>query len=164
MRIPRFRELSEAECLTMLGRNHVGRLAFAHDRRVEIEPIHYVSWEGWIFGRTSAGDKVEALRHRPWVAFEVDEVRSMFDWKSIVVHGTIYFLAEDGAPVQRQEFERAVDMLRAFMPETLTAEDPVPWRTTVFGLHIADVSGRAAEMARTRAGRVSRSREERAGA
>lgn len=145
MRVPSFRELSETECLALLGRNHVGRLAFAHDNRVDIEPIHYVSWDGWIFGRTSAGAKLEALKHRPWVAFEVDEVRSIFDWKSVVVHGTIYLLPEDGAPIERQEFERAVDMLRAFMPQAMTNVDPVPWRSTIFGLHIAEISGRLAE-------------------
>lgn len=164
MRSPTFRELSEAECMTLLGRNHVGRLAFAHDSRVDIEPIHYVSWDGWIFGRTSEGAKLDALKRRPWVAFEVDEVRSIFDWKSIVVHGTIYFLPADGAPIERQEFERAVDMLRAFMPESLTSDDPVPWRTTVFGLHIAQVSGRVAEMKRTHARRSPRTVEQKAGA
>lgn len=162
MRTPIFRELSEAECLALLGRHHVGRLAFAHDGRVDIEPIHFVTWDGWIFGRTSAGAKLEALKHRPWVAFEVDEVRSIFDWKSIVVHGTIYFLPEDGAPIERQEFERAVDMLRAFMPQTLTSTDPVPWRSTVFGLHIAELSGRAAEMRRTRGRAAPRARPDRA--
>ncbi len=157
MRVPIFRELDNAECLKILGRNHVGRLAFTESGRVDIEPIHYVQWDGWIFGRTSAGTKLEALQQRPWVAFEVDEVRSVFDWRSVVVHGTIYFLNEDGGPLERQEFERAVDMLRAFMPRTLTATDPVPWRTTIFGLHVADVSGRAAEIrtVRTKRARAS---------
>ena len=149
MREPRFRELSEPECLALLGRNHVGRLAFAHGNRVDIEPIHYVSWDGWIFGRTAAGTKLEAMKHRPFVAFEVDEVRSIFDWKSIVVHGTIYLLPADGAPIERQEFERAVDMLRAFMPQAMTDIDPVPWRSTIFGLHIGEMSGRLAETMRT---------------
>ena len=88
------------------------------------------------------------------MAFEVDEVRSLFDWRSVVVHGTIYFLNESGGPLERQEFERAVDMLRAFMPRTLTTEDPVPWRTTIFGLHVSDVSGRAAEIRTVRGKRA----------
>ena len=150
MRTPIFRQLTEAECTKLLTGNHVGRLAFSEESRVDIEPIHYVYVDGAVFGRTSDGSKVEALRHRPWVAFEVDEVRSMFDWKSVVVHGTIYFLETDGTTADHQRFERAIDMLRTFMPETLTADDPVPWRGLVFVLHPNEVTGRAAEMKVTR--------------
>ena len=146
MRVPSFRELSTAEAEELLRQHHVGRLAFMREGVVDIEPIHYVFSDGWIFGRTAQGTKFASVEHRPWVAFEVDEVRSLFEWRSVVVHGTIYVLTEEGAPLDREEFARALDLLRTLIPETLTADDPTPARTIVFGLHIDGMSGRAAEM------------------
>jgi hypothetical protein len=40
--------LDEAACHALLARHVVGRLAFSHHHRVEIEPIHYVYEAGWI--------------------------------------------------------------------------------------------------------------------
>lgn len=149
MRTPVYRQLDDRDCEAVLRRQHVGRLAFIANSRVDIEPIHYVYRNRWIFGRTSEGTKVRALEHRPWVAFEVDEVESAFDWRSVVVHGTIHFLPSDGSPIEREEFARAVDELRGIAPEILTPSDPAPHRTLVFGLYVDNMTGRAAEEART---------------
>ena len=156
MRVPSFRDLTGAESEELLRQHHVGRLAFQRDGAVDIEPIHYVFSDGWIFGRTAQGTKFESVEHRPWVAFEVDEVRALFDWRSVVVHGTIYVLTEEGAPLEREEFSRALDLLRTLVPEALTPDDPTPARTIVFGLHADRISGRAAEMQTVRRARARR--------
>ena len=145
MRTPVYRHLEERECEAVLVRQHVGRLAFIDNNRVDIEPIHYVYRNRWIFGRTSEGTKVRALEHRPWVAFEVDEVDSAFDWRSVVVHGTIHFLPSDGSAIEREELAHALEELRSVAPEILTSKDPAPHRTLVFGLYVDTMSGRAAE-------------------
>lgn len=146
MHAPNFRQLTGVEAEELLRRHHVGRLAFLRHGGVDIEPIHYVFDGDWVFGRTSAGTKFESVEQRPWVAFEVDEVRSMFDWRSVVVHGTIYVLSADGSPLEREQFARALRLLRSLVPEALTADDPTPARTIVFGLHADRITGRAAEM------------------
>lgn len=151
MRVPTFRDLTPAECEEFLRQHHVGRLAFLSDGSVDIEPIHYVFVDEWIFGRTGQGTKLESIEQRPWVAFEVDDVHSLFEWRSVVVHGTVYLLADDGAPLDREVFARALDLLRTLLPETLTPDDPTPARTAVFGLHIDRISGRAAEVRTMRA-------------
>jgi nitroimidazol reductase NimA-like FMN-containing flavoprotein (pyridoxamine 5'-phosphate oxidase superfamily) len=33
---------------------------------------------------------LRALDGHPWAAFEIDEIRSPFDWESVVVKGTVY--------------------------------------------------------------------------
>lgn len=79
-----FRELSRDETEALLSRNKVGRLAFSVHDRVDIQPIHYVYERGWIYGRTSEGEKITTLEHNRWVAFEVDEVEDILDRKSVV--------------------------------------------------------------------------------
>lgn len=79
---PVFRELTREECEALLAVSHVGRLAYTFRDRAEIEPIHYAFENGWIYGRTSEGSKLTAIDHNPYVAFEVDEVNGIFDWRS----------------------------------------------------------------------------------
>lgn len=150
MTVPTFRELSHDECEALLAVNHVGRLAFSFKDRTDIEPIHYVFENGWIFGRTAEGSKLTTIGHHPYVAFEVDEVRGIFDWRSVVAHGTVYVLEANGSPVHAAEYERALEVLRRFLPTTLKAEDPVPFRTVMFGVHVDELQGREARQGRRR--------------
>ena len=143
---PMFSTLSDAECHSLLARNHTGRLAFMNANRVDIEPVSYVAEGSWLFMRSAGGSKLEALAHTPYVAFEVDEVHSAFDWRSVVARGTIYWMADDGRYVDEATVDRAVEALRSFQPHALRDEDPTPFRRTVYGLHIDLLTGRKSEM------------------
>lgn len=142
--VPQFFILTPEDCREILERNHVGRLAFRHGETVDIEPIGYAARGNWLFLRSAYGSKLEALAHHPYVAFEVDEIKGPFDWRSVVAHGTIYMLPYAGSTVDRRQFERAVAALRDVMPAALTPRDPVPERQIVYGLHIDRVDGRMA--------------------
>lgn len=141
---PRFRDLDPAECTALLARHNVGRMAFARKDRVDIEPIHYVFDDQWLYGRTQPGTKLEVLTHNRWVAFEVDEVEALFDWRSVVVKGGFYLLRADGSAHERQIYDNGVALLRRLVPETLTPEDPLPDRAIVFRIHVDEMFGRAA--------------------
>ena len=141
---PTFRVLDRPECDAILSRNAVGRLAYTLRGRVDLEPIHYAHDEDWLYGRTSEGSKLDVLAHHPWVAFEVDEIRGTFDWASVVVHGTFYRMHPEGSYDERQTYARSLAALRRILPGTLSADDPVPTRRVVFGVHVDDVTGRAA--------------------
>ena len=143
---PVFSTLSDDEAWTVLSRNHVGRLAFMNANRVDIEPVSYVASDSWLFKRSAGGAKLDALAHTPYVAFEVDEVKSPFDWRSVVARGTIYLMSDDGRYPGHAIFDRAVEALRSFQPQALRDEDPTPFRRTVYGLHVDLVTGRKAEV------------------
>lgn len=142
---PSFRELSTREATAVLRRNNVGRLAFAFRRRVEIVPVHYVYSGGWVYGRTSLGPKLLTLKHNQWVAFEVDEIEGVFNWRSVVLHGGLYLLDAGGPPREAAARRRAIRLLRTLVPETLRASDPVPFRDVLFRIHMDELSGRAAD-------------------
>ncbi|MFL5576063.1 MAG: pyridoxamine 5'-phosphate oxidase family protein [Gemmatimonadaceae bacterium] len=141
---PDIHPIDRAAIDAILERNRVGRIAFTFRDRVDIQPIHYVFHDGWIYGRTSAGSKLRTILHNCWVAFEVDEVEGLFRWRSVVAHGACYVLDPEGSPHERESYERAVELLRTLLPETLTSADPVAFRSTVFRIHIDDVTGREA--------------------
>jgi nitroimidazol reductase NimA-like FMN-containing flavoprotein (pyridoxamine 5'-phosphate oxidase superfamily) len=144
---PVFTTLSHDEAWSVLSRNHLGRLAFMNANRVDIEPVSYVAVESWLFMRSAGGAKLDALAHSPYVAFEVDEVKSAFDWRSVVARGTIYLMADDGRYVDHAIVDRAIEALRSFQPQALRDDDPTPFRRTVYGLHVDVLTGRKAELA-----------------
>jgi uncharacterized protein len=140
---PTIRQMPREEIHALLARNHVGRIAYARGNRIDIEPISYVYSDGWIYGRTSRGTRQRTTGEHWWpVAFEVDEVKDHFNWKSVVVHGGYYTLSPTGAAWERAERERAVEVLRTLIPETFTVNDPTPNRDLVFRIAVQEVSGR----------------------
>ena len=149
---PSFRALEVAACHEILERNHVGRVAFAFRDRVDIEPIHYVFADNWIYGRSAPGAKLVTLQHNRWVAFEVDEVDGLFEWRSVVVHGAVYFLEPPSTPSSERRpddeagavYDTAVELLRRLVPAALRHDDPTPARSVVFRIHANEINGREA--------------------
>jgi nitroimidazol reductase NimA-like FMN-containing flavoprotein (pyridoxamine 5'-phosphate oxidase superfamily) len=142
---PAFRTLSGEECKEILARNHIGRIAYSRGNFIDIEPVHYVYQEGWLYGRTSEGKKIQTTGYS-WhpVAFEVDEVEDLFRWRSVVVHGGFYTIPFNGAGPEVKEWERGAELLRGLVPETFREDDPVPFRTIMFRIAVQEVSGREA--------------------
>jgi nitroimidazol reductase NimA-like FMN-containing flavoprotein (pyridoxamine 5'-phosphate oxidase superfamily) len=141
---PTVRELTPAECEALLRRHAVGRLAATHKDRIELVPIHYVYEDGWVYGRTAVGTKIEMVSHNRWVAFEVDAVRGTFDWESVVVKGGLYLLRKEGSAQEQAVYEKGVALVRQIVPEALTPDDPLPERALLFRIHVDELSGRSA--------------------
>ena len=137
------RALSRDECDDLLHQNKVGRLAFSFHDRVDIEPVHYVYADGWLHGRTSPGTKVATLLHHPWIAFEVDDVQGLFDWRSVVVHGVVYLADADGSAADREAYAATLGLIRELVPQALESDDPTPQRQVLFRIHIDEVTGRS---------------------
>jgi nitroimidazol reductase NimA-like FMN-containing flavoprotein (pyridoxamine 5'-phosphate oxidase superfamily) len=150
-RAPRITTLSRTACEALLKRNHVGRLAYSFRDRVNIVPLHYAYRDGWIYGRTSVGDKVTKLRHNRWVAFEVDEIEDWFEWRSVVARGALYLLHPDDTA--DDVWAQAFSVLTKAMPDVFTLRDPVPSRTELFRISVDDVTGRRASSKPARASR-----------
>src|ERR1700754_1199133 len=106
-------ELSREAGLRLLAEHTIGRIAFTFRDRVDIEPISYVYADGWIYARTSPGTKLTTVTHHPFVAFEIDEIVSRTDWRSVVVHGTIYFIDPERGEADRLLHAAAVEHLRS---------------------------------------------------
>ena len=146
-RKPVFARLTAAESKALLRRNHVGRIAFVNQGVVDIEPVHFVTSTSWLLMRSAEGTKLEAFAHSPYVAFEVDEVEGPFDWRSVVVHGTIYFIDPERGETDRALQEEAVRHLRTIDADMLTADDSAPHRQQLLRIYVDEVTARSARPA-----------------
>lgn len=139
---PVFSDIPASVCRSLIERNHVGRIAYSFHDRVDVQPIHYMFSENWIYGRTSRGGKFSTIAHNPWCAFEVDEVRDLFDWDSVVVKGQVEFL--DPEMASPDAYARGLELMRLLVPDTFEVLDPVPNRSILFRMHASEISGRSA--------------------
>lgn len=140
-----FRDLRRDEIEAIIARNNVGRIAFAFHDRVDIQPIHYVYERGWLYGRTSEGEKIATLQHNQWIAFEIDEIRDTFDWRSIVIHGSFWRIHPLGSPHAEEVWAKAAQLVSRIVPGSLSEKDPVAFRQILFRIAVSDVRGREAQ-------------------
>lgn len=141
---PTFAALDRPAIDALLSRHAVARLAYAHRDRVDIEPIHYVYLDRWLYVRTQPGTKLSTLIHNPWVALEIDEVRGLYDWASVVVRGRLQLLDDGPHDEARTRYRVAVEAIRTLVPDAFTSDDPTPGRVIVCALYVDDVEGRCA--------------------
>lgn len=139
--------MSPEESYDLLARLHVGRLAFSWKDRVGILPLHYVYEYGWIYGRTSGGEKTRLVQHNPWVAFEVDEIRGLFDWRSVVAAGRLTILDPALSPGEQERYDRARAALAGLLTREGYRDDPTPERSLFFSIAVSEVTGRRASAA-----------------
>jgi nitroimidazol reductase NimA-like FMN-containing flavoprotein (pyridoxamine 5'-phosphate oxidase superfamily) len=97
-------ELQETECLLLLGRHTVGRLAVVQDGRPAVFPVSYRRDGGTIVFRSDEGAKLDAITGNGDVAFEIDDLdpRSRSGW-SVAVTGRA---AEITDPLELAAVER----------------------------------------------------------
>lgn len=73
----------------MLSDNVIGRVGCSTDGlKTYVVPMTYVYDQGCVFGHTTEGLKIELLRKNPECCFEVDQMKSISNWKSVIAWGT----------------------------------------------------------------------------
>jgi nitroimidazol reductase NimA-like FMN-containing flavoprotein (pyridoxamine 5'-phosphate oxidase superfamily) len=142
--------------MALLGRNLVGRIAFADRAHVEIVPISYVFIDGWLYARAGAHRRTAIGRNR-CVAVEVAEVRDVRRWQSAVVRGACHSVYGTGSGRSDAAAARGVALLRAKLPEIIpsgidTARPPIVYR-----IHADRVTGLKAAPSRSSRSRLGRS-------
>ena len=74
----------------------------------------------------------------------VDEVEDIFDWRSVVVHGSFWKLNPRSSPRAEELWRHAAELVSEIVPGALTELDPVAFRLTLFRIAVGDASGREA--------------------
>lgn len=88
-------DLTRTQIEHLLQTAIVGRLGCSDGSRAYVVPITFAYEDGFIYGHSGIGMKVEMMRANPQVCFEVDIVDSLADWRSAILFGTYEELEDD---------------------------------------------------------------------
>lgn len=96
--------LTEKQAREVLNKNNIGRIGCYDGKEVYIIPVNYL-YDGDILGHSHAGKKIRNMRKHPDVCFEVDQINSVRNWKSVIAWGTYHEISDKAEKWQvMQEF------------------------------------------------------------
>jgi uncharacterized protein len=81
-------DLDEGQIIDLLKSELIGRIGCFDGNKVYVVPVTYVYDNGYIYGHTKDGLKIRMMRKNPNVCFEVDWMKDMSNWKSVILYGT----------------------------------------------------------------------------
>lgn len=105
-------ELSKREIITLLESQFIGRIGCHVNGETYIVPVNYVYQNNGIYVQSGEGKKLDMLRANPQVCFQVDEIDSMFKWKSVILWGNF----EELNDMERQQVMQG--LILRIMPNT----------------------------------------------
>jgi nitroimidazol reductase NimA-like FMN-containing flavoprotein (pyridoxamine 5'-phosphate oxidase superfamily) len=114
-------ELTAEEIEEVLRSNAVGRIGCASQQKIYVVPVTYGYDGESIIGHTIEGMKVEILRQNPECCFEVDVLKDLSNWVSVITWGTFEELTGD-------EASKAVDFLMKRVAPLMPGETSHPPR------------------------------------
>jgi len=79
--------LTDLQIESLLKQQITGRIACHADGTTYIVPINYVYNAPYVYSHSANGKKIGMMRKNPEVCFEVDDIQSIFNWKSVVAWG-----------------------------------------------------------------------------
>ena len=95
-----FGQLQPEEIEKLISSQVVGRIGCHADGQTYIVPISYAYDGVYIYGFTQEGMKVRMMRKNPRVCFEIDNLKTMANWQSVIAWGEFEEL-KDGADRQQ---------------------------------------------------------------
>ena len=90
-------ELSTSQIEEVLTSEYIGRIGCHAQGRTYVVPVSYVYEGDTIYAHSPLGMKVEMMRENPEVCFEVEQVSSLLDWRSVIAWGRFEELSGDQA-------------------------------------------------------------------
>jgi uncharacterized protein len=81
------RKMTEDECLRALPQLSLGRLACVDGNQPYVVPVYLASDGKYLYGFSSPGKKIECMRSNPSVCVEIDDLKSVDEWATLIVFG-----------------------------------------------------------------------------
>lgn len=143
------RELTAGECIELLERHNLGRLACARDSQPYVVPIHY-SFDAerrCAYAFSTVGQKVSWMRENPLVCLEVDEITDKDHWSSVVAYGMYEEIQDaEGEDEARRRAERLFQYRpQWWLPAAAKLPGREPHAAVVYRIAITRMTGRRAD-------------------
>jgi nitroimidazol reductase NimA-like FMN-containing flavoprotein (pyridoxamine 5'-phosphate oxidase superfamily) len=90
-----FKKLNDKQIEKVISENILGRLGCHADGETYVVPISYAYDGKFIYFRSLEGLKLSMMRKNPKVCFQIDTIKDMADWESVIVSGTFEELTNE---------------------------------------------------------------------
>jgi uncharacterized protein len=80
-------KLTDEQIEDVLKENVLGRIGCSDGEKIYVVPINYAYDGKSIIAHSSLGMKIEIMRKNPKVCFEVDDMKTFTNWKSVIAWG-----------------------------------------------------------------------------
>jgi nitroimidazol reductase NimA-like FMN-containing flavoprotein (pyridoxamine 5'-phosphate oxidase superfamily) len=145
------RDLTRDQCLDVLRRRNLCRLACAHDNQPYVVPIHYSfdAARNCLYGFSSVGRKIAWMRENPQVCLQVDDIGDKDHWTSVVVFGRYEELqnVDSEAEARQRALELFQDRPEWWFPGAATFASQEPHAVVVYRIVLDRITGRSASRA-----------------
>ena len=145
--------LNEKEIEQLLSTRIFGHLGCSYSGRNYVVPVNYFYRDSVIYAHSGPGEKIEMMRNNPEVCFQVEDIRTIFRWKSVIAWGTFEEITDED---ERQRVMQG--LIHRIMPLT-SNPDEHPWHgiaenetdiggkvpTIVYKIKVHEKSGRFEE-------------------
>jgi hypothetical protein len=143
--------LEKKKCLELLRENYVGHLGFISQSAPFVVPItyYYDAEHHSIISYSGEGHKIDGMRQNRLVSMEVDEIKTVNQWQSVLVQGEFeelsgldakYLLHEFAEGVKRiilQKEKESHRFIGEFSSKISAYGNPI-----VYGIKIAEITGK----------------------
>jgi nitroimidazol reductase NimA-like FMN-containing flavoprotein (pyridoxamine 5'-phosphate oxidase superfamily) len=148
------KQLNQTECLEVLKDNYIGHLGFISGKSPYILPVTYFynAAENCIISYSAMGNKIDAMRKYNHVAFQVEEIKSIQNWRSVLIHGDFEELEGSTAKKELHTFAEGVQdtisRIRGEKPKFIKDFSSRLQKETppiVYRIHIGEINGKFRE-------------------
>ncbi|HYJ37156.1 MAG TPA: pyridoxamine 5'-phosphate oxidase family protein [Chitinophagaceae bacterium] len=87
--------LNDVQIEEVLRSQLVGRIGCHSGQNIYVVPISYAYDGNYIYAHTFEGMKINIMRSNPHVCFEVDSLKDLSEWKSVIAWGEFQELTEE---------------------------------------------------------------------
>ncbi|MFD1256633.1 pyridoxamine 5'-phosphate oxidase family protein [Mucilaginibacter terrae] len=108
-------ELTESQINNLLETQLTGRLGCHSDGVTYIVPLNYYYDGTNIVAQSGRGMKISMMQKNPEVCFEVDEIKSIINWQSVILWGTFEEIIELGE--KEKALQQLIDRVVPFLSQ-----------------------------------------------
>ena len=126
-------KLTSGEIENLLHLQFIGHLGCQDKDTVYVVPVSYAYDGGNIYCHSFEGQKVAMMRNNPKVCFQVDEMKDMANWKSVIAWGNFEEINDE---MERKEALHILSARRLPISSSITTHLGKTWPFTDEGANI----------------------------
>jgi nitroimidazol reductase NimA-like FMN-containing flavoprotein (pyridoxamine 5'-phosphate oxidase superfamily) len=141
-------DLNPDEVETLLSSEMIGRIGCSANGITYVVPITYAYEDGYIYGHSKEGMKIQMMRLNPMVCFEIDKMDDFENWQSVVTWGRYEELKGHDQKmglqkiISRLAIRQSSETSKPHVPEDAYQNNAGPYKAIIYRIKLLEKSGK----------------------